>query len=116
MQNSVEKIFLWLLVRRKFIVESWKVESWKVESFPRIFLASGFAYLAECVHVDLFAVGFGQFILEGAIDKELKELIKIALQREMSQILIDRWGDYKEIRVKFLNKMISDVDKIEIKQ
>jgi len=61
----------------------------------------------------IIAVGFGQFVLEGLIDKELKKLTKIALQRELTQILIDRWGDYKETRVKLLNKMISDIEKIE---
>lgn len=61
------------------------------------------------------AVGFGQFVLEGTIDKELKELTKIALQRELTPILIDRWSDYKETRIKLVNQMISDIDKIEIK-
>ncbi len=60
----------------------------------------------------IIAVGFGQFVLEGTIDKELKELTKIALQRELTKILVDRWGDYKETRVKLLNQMISDIEKI----
>ena len=62
----------------------------------------------------IIAVGFGQFVLEGTIDKELKELTKIALQRELTPILVDKWGEYKETRVKLLNKMISDIEKIEI--
>jgi uncharacterized protein YfeS len=60
----------------------------------------------------IIAVGFGQFVMEGTIDKELKELTKIGLQRELSPILVDRWGEYKETRIKFVNKMISDIDKI----
>ncbi len=63
----------------------------------------------------IIAVGFGQFVLEGLIHKELKELTKIALQRELTPILVDRWGDYKETRVKLINQMASDIDKMEIK-
>jgi uncharacterized protein YfeS len=64
----------------------------------------------------IIAVGFGQFVLEGVINKELVELTKIAMKREMTQILLDRWGEYKVTRVKLLNQMISDIDKIEIKE
>lgn len=64
----------------------------------------------------IIAVGFGQFVLEGVISKELMELTKTALQRELTQILLDRWGEHKEMRVKLVNKMISDIEKIEIKE
>jgi uncharacterized protein YfeS len=63
----------------------------------------------------IIAVGFGQFVLEGMINKELKDLTKIALQRELTPILVNRWGDYKETRVKLINRMASDIDKMEIK-
>lgn len=61
----------------------------------------------------VIAVGFGQFILEGTIDKELMKLTKTALERELLQILIDKWGEHKDTRIGILNKMISDLGKID---
>jgi uncharacterized protein YfeS len=61
----------------------------------------------------IIAVGFGQLVLEGTIDNDLRVLTKIALQRELSPILTDRWGDCHTTRIELLNKMISVIEKIE---
>ncbi|RPJ23749.1 MAG: hypothetical protein EHM25_15240 [Nitrosopumilales archaeon] len=61
----------------------------------------------------IIAVGFGQLVLEGRIDEDLKKLTKIALRRELIPILVDRWRDYKETRTEILNKMIIIIDNIE---
>lgn len=85
------------------------------QSFNAVTSDMGGTYLLAIDNA-IIAVGFGQFIIEGAIDSELKELTRIALQREMTQTLIDRWGDYKQTRMKCLNKMLSDIDGIEIQK
>ena len=61
----------------------------------------------------IIAVGFGQFILEGRINKDLKELTLISLERELTPILLAKWDTYKQTRIELLNKMILTIDKIE---
>lgn len=59
----------------------------------------------------IIAVGFGQFVLEGKIDEDIKALTKTAINRELLPVLIDRWGDdYKKTRQELLTKMLVVVD------
>ncbi|MFN3404772.1 MAG: hypothetical protein ACK40G_11790 [Cytophagaceae bacterium] len=59
----------------------------------------------------IIAVGFGQFVLEGIIDDEVKVLTKTAIKRELLPILLNSWsGDYLEIRREQLTKMLAIVD------
>ena len=60
----------------------------------------------------IIAVGFGQFVLEGKIDEDICNLTKTAIKRELLPILIDRWGEYKKIRIDQLNKMLIVIDKM----
>jgi uncharacterized protein YfeS len=60
----------------------------------------------------VIAIGFGQFVLEGIIDEDIKSLTKIAIKRELLPVLIDRWGEYKKTRTEQLNKMLTVVDKM----
>ncbi len=61
----------------------------------------------------IIAVGFGQFVLEGTIDGELKALTQLALKRELLPILIDKLDEHKNERVEKLNKMLVAVDGME---
>ena len=61
----------------------------------------------------IIAVGFGQFVLEGKIDEDIKKLTKTAINRELLPVLIDRWeGEYNKIRREQLTKMLSAIDKM----
>lgn len=65
----------------------------------------------------IIAVGFGQFVLEGKIDEDLKTLTKIALKRELLPSIIGMWEtDYQKQRIKLLTKMLVTVDKMNEKQ
>lgn len=61
----------------------------------------------------IVAVGFGQFVLEGKIDEDIKKLTKTAINRELLPILIDRWdGEYNKTRKEQLTKMLAIIDKM----
>ena len=60
----------------------------------------------------IIAIGFGQFVLVGKIDEDIKILTKIAIKRELLPILINNWGEYKKTRTEQLNKMLKIVDKM----
>jgi uncharacterized protein YfeS len=61
----------------------------------------------------IIAIGFGQFVLEGKIDEDIKLLTKTAIKRELLPVLIETWdGDYKKTRIEHLNKMLTVVDKM----
>ena len=59
----------------------------------------------------IIAVGFGQFVLEGKIDEDIKTLTKTALKRELLPSIIGMWdGEYKKTRIEQLTKMLATVD------
>jgi len=61
----------------------------------------------------IIAVGFGQFVLEGKIDEDLKTLTKTALKRELLPSIIEMWEpDYQKQRIKLLTKMLVTVDEM----
>jgi len=61
----------------------------------------------------IIAVGFGQFVLEGKIDEDIKTLTQTAIKRELLPILVERYDEeYKDIRKEQLNKMLAVVDKM----
>jgi uncharacterized protein YfeS len=61
----------------------------------------------------VISVGFGQFVLEGKIDEEIKTLTKTAINRELLPILIDRWDNpYRKIRIDQLTKMLAALNKM----
>ena len=61
----------------------------------------------------IISVGFGQFVLEGKIDPDLKALTKTAINRELLPILIDRWDNpYKQTRIDQPTKMLTVLDKM----
>jgi uncharacterized protein YfeS len=65
----------------------------------------------------VIAVGFGQFILEGKIDEDIKALTKTALKRELLPSLIDMWDlDYQNTRREQLTKMLELVEKMNEKE
>src|SRR5690554_1100618 len=61
----------------------------------------------------IIAVGFGQFVLEGKIDEDIKTLTKTAIKRELFPSIIGMWDEeYKQIRTEQLTKMLASVDKM----
>lgn len=60
----------------------------------------------------IIAIGFGQFVLEGMIDEDIKTLTQTAIKRELLPLLIDNWGEYKKTRSEHLNKMLTVVEKM----
>lgn len=61
----------------------------------------------------IIAIGFGQFVLEGKIDSDIAELVKITIQRELLPILITRFDEnVQEERKERLNQMLSDLKKM----
>lgn len=60
----------------------------------------------------IIAVGFGQFVIEGKMDDDIKSLTKIALTREQLPFMLEEWGEYQDVRKAMLEKMSADLDKI----
>lgn len=61
----------------------------------------------------IIAIGFGQFVLEGKIDKDIKTFTKTALKRELLPSIIEMWDEgYKKTRTEQLTKMLATVDKM----
>jgi uncharacterized protein YfeS len=61
----------------------------------------------------IIAVGFGQFVLEGKIDNDIKDLTKKAIKRQLTTELINEFkSDYRETRRGQLEKMLAAVDKM----
>jgi uncharacterized protein YfeS len=59
------------------------------------------------------AIGFGQFVLEGKIDNDIKDLTKKAIKRELTTELLNQFrSDYRETRKGQLEKMLIVVDKM----
>lgn len=61
----------------------------------------------------VIAVGFGQFVLEGKIDNDIKDLTKKAIKREMTdELLVHFISDYRQVRKDQLTRMLAVVDKM----
>lgn len=61
----------------------------------------------------VIAIGFGQFVLEGKIDRDIAELVKITIQRELLPILMTRFDEnVQKERKERLNQMLSDLKKM----
>jgi len=55
----------------------------------------------------IIAIAFGQLYLEGTVDKDFKDLAKIALKRELIPEMLNLWDDtYKTVREAQLTKML----------
>jgi uncharacterized protein YfeS len=65
----------------------------------------------------IIALGFGQYVLEGIIDNDIKELTVLAIERELKPIMIELFSpDYREKRTKQLKLMQSAVTKMNTKE
>lgn len=61
----------------------------------------------------IIAIGFGQFVLEGKIDHDIRDLTKNAITRELTIDLLNQFSnDYRETRKEQLEKMLSVIDKM----
>ncbi|MGB5928219.1 MAG: hypothetical protein WBH03_08580, partial [Cyclobacteriaceae bacterium] len=61
----------------------------------------------------IIAVGFGQFVLEGEVDNDIRELTRHAIERELSPALLNQLHtDYRDTRRAQLDKMLLVVDKM----
>jgi uncharacterized protein YfeS len=61
----------------------------------------------------VIAVGFGQFVLEGKIEKDIQDLTLKAIKRELVIDLINEFqGEYRETRRSQLKKMLSVVGRM----
>jgi uncharacterized protein YfeS len=61
----------------------------------------------------VIAIGFGQFVLEGQIDNDIKDLTKKAIKREMTdELLVHFISDYRQVRKDQLTRMLAVVDKM----
>ena len=55
----------------------------------------------------IIASGFGQFVIEGKIDEDIKQLTENALQRQLSDVSLKNWDDeYRKLRELQLRKMM----------
>lgn len=63
----------------------------------------------------IIGVGFGQFVLEGKIDEDIKALTQTAIKRELLPILLEKWtNEYQASRVNQLNQMLKVLDKMNL--
>lgn len=54
----------------------------------------------------IIGIGFAQFVLEGGIDDDIKNLTITAIKRQLLPLLINRYDDnYRDIRKQQLTKM-----------
>ncbi|MBS1636911.1 MAG: hypothetical protein JST26_13420 [Bacteroidetes bacterium] len=69
-------------------------------------------HFINCMDNTIIAAAFGQIKISGQVDKDLKELAKIAIQR---QLIVNRQyeGDATKERSDNLNTMLIDLSKIE---
>jgi uncharacterized protein YfeS len=63
----------------------------------------------------IISAGFGQFVTEGKIDKELKILTKKAISRQLLPFVLDEFGDkeFQEKRQKEFEVMLNDLTRVE---
>jgi uncharacterized protein YfeS len=63
----------------------------------------------------IIGVGFGQFVLEGKIDEDIKALTQTAIKRELLPILLENWThEYQATRVNQLNEMLKVLNKMNL--
>lgn len=61
----------------------------------------------------ILAVGFGQFVLEGRIDEDLRVLTRTAIKRELLPSMLSMWeGEYGRIRSELLKHMFATVEQM----
>lgn len=73
---------------------------------------SGINFLEDIDNL-LITTGFGQFVIEGEVDKALLELTRIAIQREFLPMLLNLYdADDQELRKEQLHNMLAKLDKI----
>jgi uncharacterized protein YfeS len=71
----------------------------------------GLTYLTEIDNM-IISTGFAQIVLEGEIHKELHELTKIALRRQLKPFLISLWDNYSETRKKQYELMLEKLENL----
>lgn len=91
-------------------------KDFKEEEFQQIISMSsesmGGTYLVSQDNA-IVAVGFGQFVLEGKIDRDIAELTRTALSRELLPILIGRFDEsFQRERKERLKQMLTDLEKM----
>lgn len=60
----------------------------------------------------IIGIGFAQFVLEGIVDNDIKDLTTKAIKRQMLPLLINRYDEnYREKRKKQLTKMLEVINK-----
>jgi len=61
----------------------------------------------------IIAVGFGQFVLEGRVDEDMKSMTKTALDRQLLPSMIAMWpGEYQKTRTEQLSQMRAVVERM----
>ncbi len=101
------------------LIESWDYPAFDLnemneENLKRYVSSSVIGAMTLTGHDNaIIAVGFGQFVLEGKIDEDIKGLTKIAINRELLPVIIGLWDDeYKKTRIEHLTKMLLVVEKM----
>lgn len=62
----------------------------------------------------IIGTGFAQFVLEGRIDSDIKNLNITAIKRQLLPLLINRWDDdYRDRRKQQLTKMLEVINKAD---
>jgi uncharacterized protein YfeS len=61
----------------------------------------------------IIGIGFAQFVLEGKIDSDMKEVTTKAITRQLLPILINQYGkEYREFRKEHLTQMLEVIKKL----
>ena len=62
----------------------------------------------------IVSIAFGQIYLEGTVDKDIKELAKTSIKRQLITEMLNLWGDtYKTTRETQLNKMLAVLNQVD---
>lgn len=63
----------------------------------------------------IIGTAFAQFAMEGQIDSALRALADIAIKRELSDTVLDRWdAEYRDYRKTLLDKMRGVLNKMQV--
>lgn len=85
------------------------------EIFGHVQKNMGLSYFME-INEAIIAIGFGQFVIDGWINADMKQLTLNAIKRQLLPITNDQIPvEYKVVRSEQLNKMLNAVEKMNSK-
>ncbi|MBC9914982.1 hypothetical protein [Chitinophaga varians] len=99
-------------------IETWDYPEFDIQEIAYEKLAP---YLAQSdmayrymsgINAAIVAVAFGQLYLEGKVDGDVKQLAKVAVERELLPEILALWDEYIAERERGLNKLLAVLQRV----